>query len=145
MGLFDWLRGRWRDDSPAGNWLARRVKAEPETVIQEHFAAINAHDLEWILATLSPERGRLYSSPTTMDKKRLSVKEAQVLTVEPAADAPVVRVPGYGEQRAWRVEYVLELASELRDPTLVDGRQWSYYLLVRERVGKPWMIADWGR
>lgn len=145
MGLINWLFGRRRDESPAANWIARRAKAEPEAVIQEHFAAMAAHDLDWILATLTPERGRLYSGPTAMDKRRLSIKSARVVGLKPEADAPVEPVPGYPEQAAYRVEYELELADERRDPSLTEGRQWAYYLLVRQRAGKPWMIADWGR
>lgn len=145
MGLFDWLLGRRRDDSPAANWIARRANADPESVIREHFEAMAAHDLNWILATVTPERGRLYTGPTTVDKRRLSVKAARVVGLRPDAEAPVEPVPGYAEQAAFRVEYELELASETRDPSLVEGRQWAYYLLVRSRPGKPWMIADWGR
>lgn len=147
MGVFDWLRGRRRDDSPAANWLARRAKADPETVIREHFAAIAGHDLDWILATLTPERGRLYSGPTTLDKKRLTVRAVRLISVQEAADVPVEGVPRYAEQQLFRVEYELDLAplEERRDPSLQEGRQWAYYLLVRERAGKPWMIADWGR
>ncbi|MFZ5827131.1 MAG: DUF4829 domain-containing protein [Bacillota bacterium] len=145
MGLLNWLFGRRRDDSPAANWIAQRATADPETVIHEHFAALAAHDLDWILATLTPERGRLYTGPTTMDKRRLSIKTARVVGLQPEADAPVEPVPGYPEQAAYRVEYELELGEERRDPSLSEGRQWAYYLLVRQRAGKPWMIADWGR
>lgn len=147
MGLFDWLLGRKRDDSPAAKWMAQRAKAAPEQVIGEHFAAIAGHDMDWILATLTPERGRLYAGPTTLDKKRLTVRAVRLVSVQAAAGAPVEPVPGYGEQAVFRVEYELELVppEERRDPTLHEGPQWAYYLLVREKPGKPWMIADWGR
>ncbi|MEW8979133.1 MAG: hypothetical protein AB2385_12070 [Symbiobacterium sp.] len=127
--------------------MLRRDRAEPEEVVQEHFRALVAHDLEWILATLTPERARLYNGPATLDKRRLSVRAARVTRVSPAPDAPAPRIPGYGEQQMLRVEYELELVptEERRDPTLAEGPQWSYFLLVRERPGKPWLIADWGR
>ncbi|MBP2020072.1 hypothetical protein J2Z79_003526 [Symbiobacterium terraclitae] len=141
------LFGRRQDDSPAARWMRRRTQAEPAEVVHEYFSAVVAHDLEWILATLTPERARLYSGPTTMDRRRLSVRAARVTGVSPAPDAPVARVPGYGEQLALRVEYELELVppEERRDPSLVEGPQWAYFLLVREGPGKPWLIADWGR
>ena len=147
MGLFGRLFGRSRDDTPAARWMRRRAQAEPEDVVREYFAAMIAHDLEWMLATFTPERCRLYTGPTTLDRKRLSVKGARITGVSPAADAPVGRVAGYGEQRALRVEYELDLvpAEERRDPSLVDGPQWAYFLLVRQRPGQPWLIADWGR
>lgn len=147
MTFFDWLRGRKRDESPAAKWLVQRAKAEPEAVIREHFAAIAGHDLDWIQATLTPERGRLYAGPTTLDKKRLTMRTVQVVSIQGVADAPVERVPGYAEQQTYRVEYEVELAppEERRDPSVTDGRQWAYYLIVREAPGKPWMIADWGR
>ncbi|MFZ5815614.1 MAG: DUF4829 domain-containing protein [Bacillota bacterium] len=146
MSLFDWLLGRRRKRGPAAEWMARRAEAAPGTVIREHFAAMVAHDLDWILATLTPERGRLYTGPTTIDKRRLSVRDARVLEVERAPEAPDP-VAGYAEQLLFRVEFELELVpgEELRDPSLKAGRQWAYYLLVREKPGKPWLIADWGR
>jgi len=127
--------------------MRRRTQAEPADVIHEHFSAMVAHDLEWILATLTPERARLYSGPAALDRRRLSVRAARVTRVSPAPDAPVARVPGYGEQQALRVEYELELVppEERRDPSLVEGPQWAYFLVVREGPGKPWLIADWGR
>lgn len=147
MGFFQRLFGRRRDLSPAAQWLDRRTQADPESVIREHFAAIGAHDLEWILATLTPERGRLYTGPTSLDKKRLTVRSAQVLAVELAPGAAVDRAVGYDEQQVWRVEFQMELVppDERRDPSLQEGRHWSYYLLVRENPNKPWLIADWGR
>jgi len=147
MGFFDRLFGRRREETPAARWLSRRAQAEPEDVVAEHFAAMAAHDLEWLLATLTPERGQLYNGPTTLDRRRLSVKAARVTGVTPAPDAPVDRVAGYAEQQVLRVDYELELvpADELRDPSLTEGPQWAYYQLVRERSGSPWLIADWGR
>lgn len=147
MSFFARLFGRRREDSPAANWMARRATADPETVVREKFAAMAAHDMNWILATLTPERGRLYNGPTTLDKRRLTVRSVEVLSVQPVGDAPVDRVPGYPEQQALRVEFSMELVpeEERRDPTLSEGAQWVYYLLVREKPGKPWMIADWGR
>ncbi|MFB5083373.1 DUF4829 domain-containing protein [Symbiobacterium thermophilum] len=147
MDLLGRLFGRRQPESPAAAWLRRRAQAEPAEVVVEHFRAIEAHDLEWILATLTPERARLYNSPSTFDRRRLSVKAARVTRVAPAPDAPVARVPGYAEQQVFRVEYELELApgEARRDPTLAEGPQWAYFLLVRERAGEPWLIADWGR
>ncbi len=147
MNLLGRIFGRRQPESPAAAWLRRRAKAEPAEVVEEHFRAMVAHDLEWILATLTPQRARLYNSPATLDRRRLSVKAARVTGVTPAADAPVARVPGYEEQQVLRVEYVLELVpgEARRDPTLVEGPQWAYFVLVRERAGKPWLIADWGR
>lgn len=138
MGLLDRLFGRRPD---------RRAQAEPEDVVREHFAAMSAHDVDRILATLTPGRRRLYSSPATLDKKRLTVRAARVLAVSPAPDAPVEPAPGYPEQRVLRVEYELELVppEDRRDPSLTEGRQWAYFLLVREGPGRPWLIADWGR
>jgi len=147
MNLLGRIFGRRTPESPAEAWLRRRAQAEPAEVVEEHFRAVVAHDLEWILATLTPERARLYNSPTTLDRRRLSVTAARVTGVTPAPDAPVARVPGYDEQQVLRVEFELELApgGERRDPTLVEGPQWAWFLLVREKAGKPWLIADWGR
>lgn len=147
MGFFDRLFGRRQAETPAARWISRRAQAEPEEVIAEHFAAMEAHDLEWLLATLTPERGQLYNGPTTLDRRRLSVKAAQITGVAPAPNAPVERAVGYPEQQVLRVEYALELVptEELRDPSLTEGPQWAYFLLVRERAGSPWLIADWGR
>lgn len=147
MNLLGRIFGRRQPESPAAAWLRRRAQAEPAEVVEEHFRAIEAHDLEWILATLTPQRARLYSGPTTLDRRRLSVKAARVTGVTPAPDAPAVRVPGYGEQQVLRVEYELALVpgEERRDPSLVEGPQWAYFVLVREGAGKPWLIADWGR
>lgn len=127
--------------------MARRAKADPETLIREHFAAIAAHDLDWLLATMTPERGRLYSGPTTLDRRRLTVRTVRLGEIRLADGAPVEPAVGYPEQQVLRVSYELELvpSEERRDPTLSDGPQWGYYLLVRERAGKPWLIADWGR
>ncbi len=127
--------------------MARRTEASPDEVIGEHFAATQAHDLEWLLATMAPERARLYSA-RTVDRRRLSVREVNLLSVEEAPGA--VELPGfssrYPEQLVLRVEYELHLRSEQerRDPTLKEGRQWAYFVLVREGPGRPWLIADWG-
>ncbi len=146
MSFFARLFGGRRSDTPAAQWIARRPKATPEEVIQQHFEAMVAHDLEWILATLTPERARLYGGPTTMDKRRQSVRVARVLGVEPVQER-ADSVPGYAEQQLWRVDYDLDLVSaeDRRDPSLSEGRQWAYYLLVRHGPRKPWLIADWGR
>jgi len=140
------LFGGKRNDTPAAQWIARRPKATPDELIHQHFAAMVAHDLEWILATLTPERARLYGGPTTMDKRRQSIRTARVLKVEPAAEKGDP-VPGYAEQQLWRVEYELDLvpAEDRRDPSLSEGSQWAYYLLVRQGPRQPWLIADWGR
>ncbi|OTA40308.1 MAG: hypothetical protein A6D92_19630 [Symbiobacterium thermophilum] len=66
MDLLGRLFGRRQPESPAAAWLRRRAQAEPAEVVVEHFRAIEAHDLEWILATLTPERARLYNSPSTL-------------------------------------------------------------------------------
>lgn len=141
--------GRRGTPSPAEVWLARREKATPVDVIREHFAAMVAHDLDWILATLAPERARLYNEPRTIDKRRQTIAAASVVSSEPAL-APIP-LPGfahrYRSSLVLRVEYDLELVDQekRRDPTVRTGRDWSYYILVTEGRGKPWLIADWGR
>lgn len=145
MSFLQRLFGR-RPDTPAAEWLARRATADPESVIREHFAALVAHDLDWILATLSPERARLYQLPTTLDKRRQTVQDARVLSVAVATDH-VVLPSHYPDQAVFRVDFELDLveSEERRDPTLQAGQQWGYFVLVREGPKKPWMIADWGR
>jgi len=141
--------GRRGTPSPAEAWLARREKATPQEVIREHFAAMEAHDLDWILATLAPERARLYNEPRTIDKRRQSIAKATVVATEPATEpiALPVFAHRYRSNLIVRVEYDLELVDRerLRDPTVRQGRDWSYYALVTEGRGKPWLIADWGR
>jgi len=147
-GLWRKLFGRRGTSSPAEAWLSQRRQASPEEVIRQHFAAVAAHDLEWMLATMAPERARLYADGRTLDKRRLTVLGARVLTVEPAVDdVPLPSFSGrYRESLVLRVEFELELAppEQRRDPTLREGLNWSFYVLVREGQGKPWLIADWG-
>jgi hypothetical protein len=141
------LRGR--APSPAEEWRGRWRKAPPEELIRTHFAALVAHDLEWILATLAPERARLWNDPRTLDKRRATVEAAVVTKVEPIS----VQVPlppfavRYGEWTVWRVEFELTLVApeQRRDPTLKEGPQWAYYILVRSHPTQGWLIADWGR
>lgn len=146
LGRFFRRRG---PKTPAESWLARREKAGPEEVIQEHFAAINAHDLEWILATLAPERVRLYSKPGTVDQRRQTISEAKVLGIAPADVS--LELPAFAQRyrtvRVYKVDYDLKLVEleERRDPSLQEGSQWTYFVLVNESGGKPWLIADWGR
>jgi hypothetical protein len=118
-------------------------------VLRTHFAALVAHDLDWILATLAPERARLWNDPRTLDKRRMTVERAEVTALEPAS----VRVPlppfapRYADVSVWRVEFTLALvpSEQRRDPTLKDGPQWAYYILVRSHPNQGWLIADWGR
>lgn len=139
------LLRRWGAPSPAAT---RKGAATPEEAVQAHFAAVEAHDLESLLATLAPERARLYNDPRTLDKRRLTVVEARILGIVTAGEE--VPLPAfahrYGENVLLKVEYELRLVEQeaRRDPTLREGRQWSYFALVREVPGKPWLIADWG-
>ncbi|MDB4894187.1 MAG: hypothetical protein JWN15_449 [Firmicutes bacterium] len=116
--------------------------------MQRHFAGIAAHDLEEILATLAPQRARLYSDHRTVDRRRLTVNSAKLLSVQ-AVDDPVP-VPAYTAQYAetavLKVDYDLNLVEpeQRRDPTLREGRQWSYYIVVCAGPGQPWLIVDWG-
>jgi hypothetical protein len=107
-----------------------------------------AHDLEWLLATMAPERARLYSDPRTLDRRRVSVVGARLLSAEPAPDAvPLPEFAArYKSAAVFRVELELDLAppEERRDPSVREGRQWSYFVLVKEKPGAPWLIADWG-
>ena len=74
------------------------------------------------------------------------MNSAKLLTVA-AVDDPVP-LPAYAGQYAetavLKVEYDLNLVApeQRRDPTLREGRQWSYFLLVSEGPGKPWLIAS---
>ncbi len=143
------LFGRREAPSPAKAWLARREKATPEEVIRQHFAAMTAHDLDWLLATMSPERARLYDDIRTVDKRRLSIAEAGVISITPAEESVPMSafVQRYRSNMVVKVEYELHLteAHERRDPTIQEGRNWAYFVLVCESRGKPWLIADWGR
>lgn len=147
-GFWQKLFGRRGAPSPAETWLRQRREAGPEEVIRQHFEAMAAHDLEWLVATMAPERARLYQDARTLDKRRLTVNAAQVLAVTPVEGG--VPLPAfaarYKESALLRVEYELDLVTqeERRDPTLREGRQWAYYILVRESRGEPWLIADWG-
>lgn len=143
------LFGRREAPSPAGTWMAARSRATPEQVIRTYFEAGCAHDLDWIVATLTPERARLYQEARTVDKRRLSVRAARVLRVE-AVDPAVLLPPAasrYRSRMIFRVEYELELVEpeQRRDPTLKEGADWAYFVLVTEGRGHPWLIADWGR
>lgn len=146
MGLWGRLFGRRGRESSAAEPV--RGAATPEETIHRHFSAIAAHDLEEILLTLCPQRARLYSDPRTLDKRRQTVAEVEVLAMEPVSES--VPLPSYAEQYQQRitlkVEYDLHLVppEQRRDPTLREGRQWVYYILVSEGPGKTWQIADWG-
>lgn len=147
-GIWQRLFKRRGTPSPAEVWLEQRRTAAPEEVVAAHFAAIGAHDLDWILATMTPERAKLYQDVRVADKRRLTVREAQVLGTEVATGAiPVpMLAQRYRTILVLRVEFELRLVTqdERRDATLHEGRQWSYYILVTEGRGKPWLIADWG-
>jgi len=148
-GFWRKLFGRRGPQSPAEAWLRQRRDASPEEVIRQHFAAMAAHDLDWLLATMAPERARLYNDPRTLDKRRLTVTGARVLAVE--AVAKPVPLPSFADRYSanmvLRVEYELDLVEpeQRRDPSLREGRDWSYFILVSSGPGKPWAIADWGR
>lgn len=141
------LRGR--APSPAEEWRKRWRKAPPEELIRTHFAALVAHDLEWIVATLAPERARLWNDPRTLDKRRQTVERAEVTRLEPASvSVPLPPfAPRYAEWAVWRVEFEMTLvpANQRRDPTLKEGPQWAYYVLVRPHPNQGWLVADWGR
>jgi hypothetical protein len=145
MSLWTKLFGRRGKQPPAA---PVRGGATPAEVMERHFAAIAAHDLDGILATLAPQRARLYNDPRTLDRRRLTVEKAHVLSAE-AVDLPVP-IPAYAEQYPLRAvlkvefDYHLVDREQRRDPTLREGPQWSYYIVVSEGPGKPWMIADWG-
>lgn len=134
--------------SPAEAWVRRRQDASPEEVLRQYLEASVAHDLDWLLATMAPERARLYSDPRTLDRRRVSVTGARFLSAQPAPGA--VPLPDfaarYRSAAVYQVEFELDLAppEERRDPSLREGRQWSYFVLVREQPGAPWLIADWG-
>jgi hypothetical protein len=149
MTIWRRLFGGRGTPSPAEAWRRRRNQATPEEVIRQYFAAMAAHDLEWLLATMAPERARLYSDVRTTDKQRLSVAAAEVLAVEPVSvDLPLPAfVRQYRLSQIFKVEFELQLVppEQRRDPTLREGRQWSYFVLVSAGPGKPWLIADWGR
>lgn len=144
------LLGRREPPSPAGTWLAERERAQPEQVLEQHFAAWVAHDLDWILATLAPERARLYTQTRTADKKRITVADARLISAQEVVNSEFslpVFAHRYRSHLVLKVEYELRLVEpeRRRDPTLKDGRDWAYYVLVTEGRGRPWMIADWGR
>ena len=148
-GIWRKLFGRRGPGSPAEAWLRQRRGASPEEVIRQHFAAMVAHDLDWLLATMAPERARLYNDPRTLDKRRLTVMDARVLAVEPV-ERPVP-VPSFADRYSatmiLKVDFDLNLveSEQRRDPSLREGRDWSYYVLVSAGPGKAWEIADWGR
>lgn len=143
------LLGRREAPSPAAEWLAVRDRALPTEVLETHFHAWKTHDLDLLLATLSPERARLYGDVRTVDKRRLTVADVQLVSVKEATAA--MPLPAfahrYRSHLVLRVEYDLTLVDRerRRDPTLKEGRDWAYYILVTESRGKPWLIADWGR
>lgn len=137
-------------EAPAEPRREPRGAPTPEAAVRAHFAAIQAHDLAAILATLSPERGRLYEDHRTLDRRRLTIARVELLSVEPAGEAVPLPVfaSRYTERLILKVEYEQELVEreERRDPTAGEGRQWAFFVLVRdEEAGDGWMIADWGR
>lgn len=140
---------RGRAPSPAEEWRKRWRKAPPDEVIRTHFASLVAHDLEWILATLAPERARLWNDPRTLDKRRQTLEQAEITSLELASGK--IPLPPFAHRYAdvavWRVEFTLTLvpAEQRRDPTLKEGSQWAYYVLVRPHPNQGWLIADWGR
>lgn len=140
---------RGASHAPAGPGRDVSGLETPEATVVTLFAAMQAHDLHAILRTLAPERARLYQDPRTLDKRRLTIARAEVISAEPAAEP--VPFPSfaerYAERIALKVEFELNLvdSEQRRDPTLGEGRQWSYYALVQEGAGGPWLIADWGR
>jgi hypothetical protein len=139
---------RGAPESPAEAWLSQRRDASPEEVLRQHFLAIQAHDLDWLLATMAPERARLYSDSRTLDRRRLSMAAAKLLAVDPdPGAAPLPSFASHYQSAAvYKVTFELELAppEQRRLPNLQEGRQWAYYVLVNEGPGKPWLIADWG-
>lgn len=146
MGFWHKVLGRRRSESSAAPPVGGAPT--PEEAVRRYFAAVAAHDLEGILNTLCPQRARLYSDARTLDRRRQSVAGVEVLSVEPA-DVSVPLPPyaeAYPHQVTLRVEYAMRLVppEQRRDPTLREGRQWIYFLLVSEGSGKPWLIADWG-
>jgi hypothetical protein len=148
-GLWRKLFGRRGPETPAEAWLRQRRDASPEELIRQHFAAMEAHDLDWLLATMAPERARLYNDPRTLDKHRRTVTGARVLAVETVEGT--VPLPSfaarYPRTQVLKVEFELDLVEpeQRRIPTMREGRDWSYYVLVSEAPGKPWQIADWGQ
>lgn len=117
--------------------------------MRQHYEATAAHDPDWLMATMAPERARLYDDARTVDKRRLTVAGVRVLTVEPVTQA--VPAPAfaarYQSTLVLRAEFELDLVppEQRRDPSLAEGRGWSYFILVSEGPGKPWLIADWGK
>lgn len=147
-GFWQRLFGRREPPSPAEAWLEHRSHASPEDVIGAHFAAMQAHDLDWFLATMTPERAKLHANPRTVDKSRKTVLSAQILEVRQVAQpfpAKLLKVR-YRSVLFFRVEYALKLVDQdrRRDPSLREGVQWAYYVLVTEGRRNPWLIADWG-
>jgi hypothetical protein len=156
--IYEGLAGFWHRltrraaPSPAEAWLKQRVGATLEQVIAQHVAAINAHDLDWILTTLAPERARLYNDHRTVDRRRLSIREMRLVDIDSndPGDSVVPISPfaaRYANRRILKVTYTLTLKSteERRDPSLHEGEQWAYFILVNEGPRKPWLIVDWGR
>ena len=141
--------GRRGAPSPAALWLARADQATPEEVVQQYFAGVNAHDLDLMLATMTPERAKLHAAPTTVDRRRQSVAEARIIAVEQSQESVPLQAlgPKYRHTVVLKVTYALRLAAveERKDPTLREGQDWAYFVLVAEDPGKRWMIADWGR
>jgi len=143
------LFGQREPPSPAQSWMARRHKATPEEVVHAHFTAMGQHDLDWILATLTPERARLYGGSLSVDKRRRTIVSVKVLSIEPAAEE--VPLPSslsqYRSLVVFKVTFEMTLVPEeqRRDPSLKDGKGWAYFIVVAESRNKPWLIADWGR
>ncbi|HLN64126.1 MAG TPA: DUF4829 domain-containing protein [Symbiobacteriaceae bacterium] len=135
--------------TPAETWLRQRREASPEEVLRQHFAAMEAHDADWLMATMTPERARLYGDARTLDKRRLTVSRARLLAVAESREAFTLpaMVAKYRSFQLFEVEFELDLVEpeQRRDPTLLEGRQRSYFILVQEGPGHPWLIADWGK
>lgn len=141
--------GRRGAPSPAELWLARADKAPPEEVVRQYFEGVNTHDLDLLLATMTPERAKIYAGPMTVDRRRQSVAQATVTSVTESHD----NVPLPAMASKYRSTVILKVAYELRlvpaeerkDPTVHEGPDWAYFVLVTEGRMKRWMIADWGR
>jgi len=147
--LFAKLFGQREPPSPAKRWIAQRHAATPEEVVHAHFTAMGLHDLEWILATLTPERARLYGGSLSVDKRRQSIDSVKVLSIEPTQEELPLpsSITQYPLVEIYKVRFEMTLVpqEQRRDPSLRDGEGWAYYIVVAESSGKPWLIADWGQ
>jgi hypothetical protein len=143
------LFGSREPPSPAQTWIAQRHLASPEEVVHAHFTAMGQHDLNWILATLTPERARLYGGSLSVDKRRQSIVSVKILSIEPAKEKVPLpsEIRQYRSLEVYRVRFEMTLVpqEQRRDPSLREGEDWAYYIVVTESRGKPWLIADWGK